>query len=90
MLALYYQDPDGPGDDFGVSARLSSFARSNGNLKTECSVNSKTAGQWQRNISTPCNVDFGKAIYWVEVRVERKQPSTQVVEFNAVALENSI
>lgn len=55
-----------------------------------CEVHAKTAGPWRRNTSGPCKIDFGQAIYWVEVRVERQQPSSKVVEFNAVALENIV
>lgn len=91
VLALYSQDPDGPGDTFEVSARLKSFARNNGSYNSSvCEVHSQTAGQWRRNASGPCKIDFGQAIYWVEVRVERQQPSAKVVEFNAVALENVV
>ena len=47
VLRLFYQDPDGLGNEFSVVARLLSFAKSNGALKEACRVTSDSPGQWQ-------------------------------------------
>jgi hypothetical protein len=90
ILRLFYQDPDGPGDDFKVKARLMSFAKSNGALKEVCKVTSDKKGQWQESSNVCRNIDMNANLYWVEVVISRTKPSNLVVEFNGVSLEGSI
>lgn len=86
VLRLYYQDPDGSGNDFKVEARLMSFARSNGALSEVCKVTSDKTGQWEDTFSRCNNINMGKNLYWVEVVISRTKPSNLVVEFNGVEL----
>ena len=91
ILRLFYQDPDGPGGDFRVEARLLSFAKSNGALREVCKVTSDKQGQWQESKSGRCsNINMNANLYWVEVVISRTNPSNSVVEFNGVSLEGSI
>jgi hypothetical protein len=86
LLVLYYQDPDGPGGDFKVEARLMSFAKSNGALKQVCKVTSHKQGQWQQSQKECGNIDMNANLYWVEVVISRTNPSNLTVEFNGVSI----
>ena len=91
VLVIYYQDPDGRGDDFQVIGRLMSFSKSDGALSEKCKVVSHRSGQWRRSISGICDVDrpshlFNDELHWVEVTINRRQSSMQTVEFNGVEL----
>ena len=91
ILRLFYQDPDGPGSDFKVEARLMSFAKSNGALTEVCKVTSDKKGQWQESSSrVGSNIDMNANLYWVEVVISRTKPSNLVVEFNGVSLQGAI
>lgn len=90
ILRLFYQDPDGVGNDFKVEATLRSFAKSNGALKEVCKVTSDKTGQWKDG-EDPCrNIDMNANLYWIEVVVRRTKPSKSVVEFNGVSLEGRV
>jgi hypothetical protein len=91
VLRLFYQDPDGAGEDFKVEATLRSFAKSDGAFTSEvCKVTSEKKGQWQDGIDVCSNIDMNTSIYWIEVVVTRKKASNLVVEFNGVSLEGRI
>lgn len=90
ILRLFYQDPDGRGEDFKVQARLMSFSKSNGALNEVCKVVSDKQGQWQESSKTCNNLDMDANLYWVEVIISRTEPSNLVVELNGVSLEGAI
>ena len=91
VLRLFYQDPDGPGEDFKVEATLRSFAKFNGLFTQEvCKVTSNKKGQWQEGTDTCRNIDMNNNLYWVQVVIKRNQVSSLAVEFNGVSLEGSI
>ena len=90
-MRLFSQDPDGPGNQFSVVARLKSFAKSNGAYRGEiCKAQSSEFGPWEVSEGICERLNFDRFIYWVEVVVSRKSPSRQTVEFNAVSLETAI
>lgn len=90
VLKLFYQDPDGAGNAFVVSARLLSFNKTTGGLKQVCKVTSDKSGPW-RESRVPCvGIDQDKNLYWVEVVVDRAVFSNLVVEFNGVSLEGIV
>ncbi len=89
ILRLFYQDPDGPADGFKVEATVRSFAKSNGAYNSQvCKVTSNKRGQWSVS-DYLCQIDLSTNIYWVEVVINRNQPSNLVVEFNGVSLEST-
>ncbi len=91
VLRLFYQDPDGAGENFKVEATLRAFAKSNGAFTKEvCKVTSNKKGPWQEGSDVCGEMDLNTNLYWVEVVVKRKKTSDLVVEFNGVALEGSI
>lgn len=91
VLRLFYQDPDGTGEDFKVEATLRSFAKSNGAYTQEvCKVTSDKKGQWQEGTDICNNIDMNANLYWVEVVIKRKKASNSVVEFNGVSLEGIV
>jgi hypothetical protein len=91
ILRLFYQDPDGPGEDFKVEATLRSFAKDNVAYTQEvCKVTSDQMGQWEDGIDICGEIDMNANLYWVEVVIKRTKPSNSVVEFNGVSLEGSI
>lgn len=88
ILRLFYQDPDGEGEDFRVEATLRAFTKSNGAFTKEvCKVTSDKTGQWQEGIDVCSKIDMNANLYWVEVVVRRTKPSNSVVEFNGVSIE---
>ena len=90
ILRLFYQDPDGTGDDFKVEARLMSFAKTNGALREVCKATSDKQGQWQESSNVCNDIDMSRNLYWVHVVIKRSKPSNSVVEFNGVSLEGAI
>ena len=91
ILRLFYQDPDGVGEDFQVEATLRSFAKSNGAFTKEvCKVISDKKGQWREGTDTCSKIDINANLYWVEVVVRRTKPSNSVVEFNGVSIEGRV
>lgn len=86
FLIIYYQDPDGPGEDFQVIGRLMRFAKSNGHLKVICTVISGKSGQWQSSDAFFDTLDLSNNVYWLEVLIRRKKSSSKTVEFNAAEL----
>jgi len=79
ILRQALSDPDGPGDDFKVEARLMSFAKSNVALKEVCKVTSDKQGQWQESSNVCSNIDMNTNLYWVHVVISRTKPSKLVV-----------
>jgi hypothetical protein len=91
VLRLFYQDPDGAGNDFQVAARLKSFNKSNGAYEGNvCEVISDQRGSWQSSSSSCSGIDINNHLYWVETIVKRPAASDSVVEFNGVSLEGAI
>ncbi|NMG06316.1 hypothetical protein [Brasilonema sp. UFV-L1] len=92
-LVIYYQDPDGPGDDFQVIGRLMSFSKSDGTLSETCRVESDQFGSWSSTVSSTTSqncgtLDFVKNLYWVEATISRREASSLTVEFNGAELMN--
>lgn len=90
VLKLFYQDPDGAGENFQVVAKLMSFSKSNGNLNEVCRVTSNQQGPWQQGRSVCRNINMNDNLYWVHVIISRTSASDLVVEFNGVSLEGAI
>jgi hypothetical protein len=91
VLRLFYQDPDGAGENFKVEATLRSFAKSNGAYTPNvCKVTSNEKGQWREGTGICKKIDMNANLYWVAVVVRRTRSSKSVVEFNGVSLEGRI
>ena len=89
ILRLFYQDSDGAESNFKVEARLLSFAKSNGELKTVCTASSDKKGQWKDSFGRCDTINMDANIYWVEVVIKRTAP-TFSGEFNGVSIEGAI
>lgn len=91
-LVVYYQDPDGPKEDYRVRAHLRSVRLRDGAYSTLCTADSneeKSTAQWSRMRCNP-DIHLGRGhVYWVQVVIQR-QATENVVELNAVELVNIV
>jgi hypothetical protein len=90
ILEMYYQDPDGYGNAYHVTAALHSVRHSDGVYSTVCTADSHAVGgsptgAWSRKTCPMSGLDGDRFQYWVEVQISATD-TVRTVEFNIARL----
>jgi hypothetical protein len=90
VFEMYYQDPDGYGTAYRVTAALRSVQFTDGAYSTVCtadshSVGGSPTGGWSRKTCNVSALDGDRFQYWVEVQISAVD-TVKTVEFNVARL----